>query len=154
GVLTDQAEALLVLRAQWVLEEEEPVRFEVAGHARGFDGRELLMAVMQQLDLVAELQAQMLEEPRHGTQVRRRLEEVRRWEARHVGHTARRLLRRLFSRRAVSSLQAGNGHLGAHTLETFLHSTARLVFHLSKVRAAGVGVSQRADACPTAQQLI
>ena len=62
-----------VLRAERVFEEEQLVRLQVLGQLHRQDGRHPLVDVVQQLDLVAELLAQVLEQLRHGADVRPRL---------------------------------------------------------------------------------
>ena len=61
-VLPDQAETLFVFGAQGVFQKEQMVRFQFAGQPRGLNGRQPLMDIMEQFDLVAEFVAQMREQ--------------------------------------------------------------------------------------------
>ena len=65
-LLPDQLEVVLLLGRQRVLEEERAVLLQLLAQLHGLAGRDPLVDVVQQLDLVAELRAQVLEQLRHG----------------------------------------------------------------------------------------
>ena len=75
GVLANQAEALLVFRAQRVFQEEEMVGLEFMRQARGLHGAKLFVTVVHQFDFFPQLGAQVVKEPGYHAQIRRRLEE-------------------------------------------------------------------------------
>ena len=153
-MLADEAEALLVFGTQAVLEKKEVIRLEVAGEARGLDRVEFFVAVVQQLDLLAELRSQMLEEAGHRAEIRGGLEDFRLRQRRHVGDAARRCLGRLRARCPVRSLESGNRHLGANAFEAALDRVTSAVFHLREIASARVRVSQSADPGASAEQLV
>ena len=153
-MLADQAEAFLVFRPQRVFEKEQVVGLELLRKARRFHGHEFLVHVVEQFDFFSERRAQVREELGHGAQVRSRLEE---FSLRQVGllrDAARDLFGFLPRGGAVSSLQAGNGHLRAHALEAAFDGAARGVFDLGEIAAARVRVAERSHARAPAQQLI
>ena len=68
-VLADQAEALLQLRRDRVLQPEEAVGFEILAEPRGLDGGQAVVGVVQEVDVPAHGIAQLLEELRDQRQV-------------------------------------------------------------------------------------
>src|SRR4030095_11061100 len=69
-----------VLGREGVLEEEQLERLDVLGEADRVDRRQPFMDIVEQLDLVAEVLAEVLEELRDAPAIRRRLASVRRAE--------------------------------------------------------------------------
>ncbi len=65
-MLADQAEAFFVLRPQRIFEKEEVIGLKLSRQARGLDRRQPLVDVMEQLDLIAQRHAQVLEKARNG----------------------------------------------------------------------------------------
>ena len=72
-LLPQQAEVAVVFGRERVFEEEQAVRLQRLAERDRLDQRHALVDVVQQLDLVAELRAQMLEQLRQHPDVRRRL---------------------------------------------------------------------------------
>ena len=73
GLLAQQAEVIVVLRRERVLEEEQAIRLERLAQVDRLIQRDALVHVVQQLDLVAELRPHVLEELGQHPHVRRRL---------------------------------------------------------------------------------
>ncbi len=69
GVPPDQTEALLQFGRRGVLHPEQAMRLERLAHACGLDRRQPVMDVVQQVDFVAELRADTLEQLRHEADV-------------------------------------------------------------------------------------
>ena len=72
-LLAQQPEVIVLLGRERILEEEQAIRLERLAQVDRLVQRDALVHVVQQLDLVAELRAQVLEELRQHPHVRRRL---------------------------------------------------------------------------------
>ena len=71
GLLAHDTEVAVILRRERIFQEEEVVRFECFRQAKRLHRRYALMHVVEQLHTIAQLVAQVLEEPRHLPHVRR-----------------------------------------------------------------------------------
>lgn len=60
GVLANDVECALVFCRGGVFQPEQPVWLQITAQARGFDRRESMMGVVQQLDRIAVIAAQLL----------------------------------------------------------------------------------------------
>ena len=148
-VLPDQLERPLILGRRRVLQPEQPIRLEVARQSRGLDRRQAMMRVVQQLDVVAVVHAQPLEQLRHDAQILRR--GPQRFERqRALG----RLVRLARAGDAVGLLQARHGALRAHREKALLDVPPHLVAGLGDVAPVRMAVDQRAFARASAEQLI
>jgi hypothetical protein len=68
-LLPQQREVAVVFRRQRILEKEEAVGLQRAGHADRHDRRHPFVDIVEQLDLVAERETQMFEEGRDSPRV-------------------------------------------------------------------------------------
>ena len=148
-VLADGAERRLVLRRDRILEPEQAVRLEALAQPRGFDRRQAVVHVVEQVDVEPDLAPKAVEQRWHEVQV-----------ALRAPHALERhpLLRRLVVEGAAADAvgvdHAGNRALRAHRLvahgDVFLHRLHGVVFG----RAVGVAVDHHRVARRAAEQLI
>ena len=123
--------------------------FEITRQARGFDRREPVMHVVQQLDIRTVILAQALEERRHDVQI------LRSGPDRFRGQLALgRFIGVLEIRDSVRLLDAGYTALRAHRLVALRNVLAHLGTALVDVLAVRVAVDQGAVARAAAQQLV
>src|SRR5919202_2093611 len=147
-LLAQDAEVLDVFRRERVLQEEQPVRLEVARQLDRLDRRHKLVHVVQQLDLLAEPTAQVLEQARHDEAVRTGL--------------PRLLLGPQVGRLATGGRQDGravrrvarHGDLAADVAIALLDEAPGLVFHLGEVAPVRMRVQRRRFAALAAHELI
>ncbi len=77
-VLADQAEALFVLRAQRVFQEEQVIRLKFLRQPRRLNRVQPLVDIVQELDLFAQRHAQVFQQPGDNSQIRPRLKPLHR----------------------------------------------------------------------------
>ena len=149
GVMPDQLERVLILGRRRVLQPEQPIRLQLARQSRGLDRRQTMMCVMQQLDVVTVVHAQLFEQFRHEAQILRR-GPLRFERQRAFG----RLVRLACTRDAVGFLQAGYGALSTHRAKAQFDMPPHFVAGLGDVAAIGMTVNQCALSRASTQQLI
>src|SRR5439155_5515196 len=130
--------------------EVGPILLQVLAELHGLRERDPLVDVVQQLDLVAHLAADVLEQLRDQPYVRRRLPDARRVGGAVLARPARGARR---------PARAVGGHtldrdLDADVTEAALDGPARLVLHLGEVAPARVVVAVGALAHLPAEELV
>ena len=148
-VLADQAEGVLVLGRGRVLDPEQAVGLELAAQARGLDGCEAVVHVVQQVVLPAQLGAHGLEQARHVAQVLAGVPVVLGRQAAVGG-----LVEGVPAADAVDLLQPGHAALRADGLVAELGVAQHLVDRLLDVAAVGVAVDHDAAAARATQHLV
>ena len=69
GMLPDQPECVLVFRRCRVFHPEQPIRLQTSSEARGFDRRQAMMDVVQQVYVESDLLSQPREQRRHEIEI-------------------------------------------------------------------------------------
>ena len=152
GLLPQQAEVIVLLRRERILEEEQPVRLERLAQVDALIERDALVHVVQQLDFVTELGAEVLEELRQHPAVRRRLPDRAR-----VGRSDRFAGRSggVAGRAACAVTGIARGaDLDPDVAEAALHRRAGVLLDFLEAGAAGVEVTVGAVAHLAAEQLV
>ncbi len=152
-LLPDDAEVVVVLRREQVLQEEELELLDVLGKADTLYGRDALVDVVQQLHVPPDGRPQMLEQRHRGANVRHGLEYAGRvfrqgpWPRPALGPVGRhtRPLPRpdyAFAACAIG-LEPGRGHLHPDVVVPVLCKGSDAVLNLPVLGAAGVDVDGR-----------
>jgi hypothetical protein len=153
GLRSKEAQVLLVLRRNRVLQEEQPVGLEVLGELDGHDRGHPLVNVVEQLDVLAEARPELFEHPGHLATVRPGL----------PGILARvqppeRCVPASGRRRACAAVPVGgvarHVHLAADVAEAGLPEGTDPILELVDVSPVGVDVDVGRAADTAAEQLV
>ena len=146
ALLADQAEPLVVLGRERVLEEEELELFHVLAKLHGLRGADALMHVVEEFHFLAQLFAALFKHLERAADVDGRLVHGLGVQRARLGGGA--------AARAVTRHTGGHADLHAHMAEPLRHVLAGVVDELGDFGAARVAVAVRRLAAFPAQQLV